>query len=114
MATPSKTTKAKKATTAKAQNTKTAKAKKSTKAKAKLDTKNTKDTVKQTVKSVRNIKYKYPEDIEGPVKRKSWRQMVRNQFKKLELAVAKAEDAKAEKEAKKALQEYREEVLLVP
>lgn len=106
MATPSKTTKAKKATTAKA--------KKSTKAKAKLDTKNTKDTVKQTVKSVRNIKYKYPEDIEGPVKRKSWRQKVRNQFKKLELAVAKAEDAKAEKEAKKALQDYREEVLLVP
>lgn len=85
-----------------------------TKEKAALDTKNVKDTIKMTVESKREIKYKYPEEIEGPEfkdERKTWRQKVRNKMKTLEAAVGKADNpAKAEKE----LKAYRKEVLLVP
>lgn len=127
MATEAKTIEAKKATTAKAQTSNPSKAKaqgKKTKAtkkvktpkvdKAKLDTKNTKDTVKQTVKSTRQIKYKYPDGLEDTLKRKAWRQKTRNTLRSLESAVAKAEDKKDIQAAEKKLAEFRKEVFLVP
>lgn len=91
---------------------------KTTKAKAKvdkkvLDTKNVKTTVKQAVVSQREIKYKYPEELTDQLERKAWRQKVRAKLKSLELGLSRA-TGKEERLAKKALEEFRKEVLLVP
>lgn len=80
-----------------------------------LDLKNVKDTVKTQVTSIREVKWKYPEDITGPLDRKQWRQKQRSHLKSLESAVGKAKDEpKALKKAELALKSFRKEVLMVP
>lgn len=80
-----------------------------------LDTKNIKDTVKQIVQSERDIRYKYPEDIDNQLDRKAWRQKIRNKMRAYERALTKLEAGtkeyiKLEREHKA----YRKEVLMVP
>lgn len=83
-------------------------------AKKVLDTKNLKDTVKTAVVSIRQVKWKYPEDVNGPLDRKAWRGVQRTKLTKMEAAITTAESDKAKKLNEKALAEYRKEVLLVP
>ena len=83
-------------------------------AKKLLDTKNLKDTVKTAVVSIRQVKWKYPADVNGPLDRKAWRGVQRNKLTKMEAAITTAETDKAKKLNEKALAEYRKEVLLVP
>lgn len=90
--------------------------KRPTSKKAKLDDKNKKETVKQTVKSQREIKYKYPSDIDNQLDRKAWRQKVRNtdsQFKARIAKMAKAKDSGAGKEEIK-YKRFRKEHFMVP
>lgn len=79
-----------------------------------LDTKNLKDTVKTAVTSMRQVKWKYPSDINDPLERKAWRGTQRTKMTKLEAAITTAESEKSKKANEKALAEYRKEVLLVP
>lgn len=81
--------------------------------KDKLDSKNVKKTVKQVVESKREIKYNYPEEIKGPLKRKAFRQKARNHVRALERKVNKATGAD-KKKYEKQLASYRQEVFLVP
>ena len=84
------------------------------KAKRELDTKNLKDTVKTAVISQREVKWKYPEDINGPIDRKKWRGQQRDKLTKLTAAVTLAGDDKTKKTAERTLTQFRKEVLLVP
>ena len=84
------------------------------KAKRELDTKNLKDTVKTAVISQREVKWKYPEDINDPLDRKKWRGQQRSQLTKLTAAVTLAGDDKSKKSAERELTKFRKEVLLVP
>lgn len=114
-ATPAKTAKPKTAKTAKTAKPKTATKPKITKEqKVKLDTENTKKTVKMTVESQREIKYKYPEEIIGQLERKSWRRVVRAKLTRLEAAAFENTGTPGEKDALQTLKEYRELVLMVP
>ena len=80
-----------------------------------LDLKNVKDTVKTQVTSIREVKWKYPVDITGPLDRKKWRQDQRRQLTKLESLVGKAKDNPKElKKAEASLKTFRKEVLMVP
>jgi hypothetical protein len=84
--------------------------------KAKLDNKNKKETVKQTVESQRDIKYKYPSDIDNQLDRKSWRQKTRNtdkQFKARLAKMAKTKDSDSSKEEIK-YKRFRKEHFMVP
>jgi hypothetical protein len=83
------------------------------KVKKELDTKNVKDTIRQTVESSREIKYKYPEDCDNTLDKKSFRQQTRNKLKAMESAMLKA-DPKAKAKLEKEYKEYRKKVLLVP
>lgn len=67
----------------------------------------------QKVAKERVVKYKYPEDVKDSLSRKTWRQKVRSKLRQLELAKARIEDqnSKEFKEALKAYNEYRSEVL---
>ena len=83
--------------------------------KADLDSKNIKDTIKQVVESEREIKYKYPEEIDNQLDRKAWRQKVRNTLRAMERNISKAEDGSKEKvKLEREYKAYRKEVLLVP
>ena len=80
-----------------------------------LDTKNIKDTVKQVVESEREIKYKYPEEIDNQLDRKAWRQKTRNKLRTMERAITKSEEGSKEKvKLEREYKAYRKEVLLVP
>jgi hypothetical protein len=67
----------------------------------------------EKVTSNREVKYIYPEGIEDTLQRKKWRQSVRNKLKTLERAYLriKDENSKEYKEAKKAFEIYKSEVL---
>lgn len=67
----------------------------------------------EKVTSNREVKYIYPEGIEDTLQRKKWRQSVRNKLKTLERAYLriKDENSKEYKEAKKAFETYKSEVL---
>lgn len=85
---------------------------KATKAKAKvtkkaLDTKNVKDTAK----SARVLKYKYPKDVTDQMEKKSWRRTTRAKLNSLQKAIDKAEDKKSKATAEKELKAYQELVL---
>lgn len=82
--------------------------------KASVDKKNVKTTKKQIVESEREVKYNYPDDVKGPIDRKSWRQKVRSKLRNLEAALGKAKSNKDKGLASKELKAYQEEVLLVP
>ena len=82
--------------------------------KKELDTKNIKDTVKQVVESEREIKYKYPEEIDNQLDRKTWRQKTRNKLRAFERELAKLEDGKDKVKLNKEYIAFRKEVLLVP
>lgn len=108
---------AKKAKTSKKTSTKATKATKTVKAtnaQQGTDKKAVKNTIKKVVKSTRELKYKYPADMENTVDRKSFRQTARNKMRSLERAIASAENAKEKDALKKELKAYRAEVLLVP
>lgn len=60
----------------------------------------------EEVVSKREVKYIYPEDIKDTLARKKWRQQVRNEIKKLKLAMAEIEDRNS-KEFKKREKEYQ-------
>lgn len=79
-----------------------------------LDTKNIKDTVKQVVESEREIKYKYPAEVDNQLDRKTFRQKVRNKLRSMERELAKVTGEKEKVKQEKALKAYRKEVLLVP
>lgn len=80
-----------------------------------LDTKNLKDTVKTQVTSMRELKWKYPEDITLPLERKEWRSKQRREMNKLEAAVGKNKDNPKElKKAETQLKSFRKQVLMVP
>lgn len=81
---------------------------------ADLDEKNVKDTIKQAVTSIRDVKWKYPEDITGPIERKTWRAKQRRALNSLELKVSKEKDTKEKDKLTKELTKLRKEVLLVP
>jgi hypothetical protein len=105
---------AKKGSTTKATAKKGSTAKKSIKAKkAQTDKKNVKNTIEQVVESNRQIKYKYPEDLTDTVKRKKFRQIVRNKLRKYERELADL-TGKAKVKLNTEYQKYRKEVLLVP
>ncbi len=82
----------------------------------KLDTKNVKSTVKQIVKSKREIKYNYPSEVELPMDRKKWRQAVRNKLRAFERNLTKMRTNKSKGITKVKLEykKYRKLVLLVP
>lgn len=63
----------------------------------------------QEVISHREVKYIYPDDIEDTLSRKAFRQKVRNQLNKLEMAMLKIKDQESKefKKAKKAYNEYK-------
>ena len=105
--------KAKTAKAAKIKGNKPVTRKRSTSKKAKLDDKNKKNTVKQVVKSQREIKYKYPADIDNQLDRKSWRQKVRGKDKGFMLRITKLE-ASAKKKEEIRYKRFRTEHYLVP
>jgi len=82
----------------------------------KLDTKNVKSTVKQIVKSKREIKYKYPTEVELPMDRKQWRQKVRGKLRKFErdITAMRKNKSKGITKVNVAYKKYRKLVLLVP
>lgn len=86
----------------KAQKTPTAKATK----KAKKESLN---NLMEEVISNREVKYLYPADCLDTLSRKKWRQGVRNELRKLELALSRIED-KASKEYKAKEKEYKAKV----
>jgi len=101
-----------KKTTAKASGTTT---KKSTNTRAKkLDKANVKAVVKQVVKSKREIKYKYPEGIEGTLERKAWRQKVRNKNTQFIKKIAKADSETSKKKLGIQMRKFRKEHYMVP
>lgn len=59
----------------------------------------------EEVVSKREVKYIYPADVTDTLARKKWRQQVRNEIKKLKLAMAEIEDRNS-KEFKKREKEY--------
>lgn len=84
--------------------------------KAELDKKNIKETVKMAVESQREIKYKYPEEINNQLDRKTWRQKVRNKLDAFVVTIdkmKKSNDAGLPKKEKE-YQSYRKQVLMVP
>lgn len=114
MSTKAKTQNPAKEAAAKTKSSKTTKAVKVRKPKQKkLDSKNIKKTVKQVVESKREIKYNYPTDIKGPLKRKAFRQKARNHVRSLERQLNKAKGAERKK-LEAELKAYRAEVFLVP
>lgn len=83
-------------------NTKTRKRSKSKK--AILDKNNKKTTVKQTVKSQREIKYRYPTEVDNQLDRKAWRQKTRNTNKQF---LARISKMKAENSSKLGKEEIK-------
>jgi len=61
----------------------------------KLDKKNAKTTVKQVVKSQREIKYKYPTEVDNTLDRKAFRQKVRNEDRAFQRKLSKEKDKAA-------------------
>ena len=59
----------------------------------------------------RVIKYRYPEDINDTLKKKSWRQVTRNKLKSLTMATI-GKEGKELKAANKELADYQAIVLL--
>jgi hypothetical protein len=89
-------------------------AKSKEKLKEELDTKNIKDTVKQVVESTREIRYKYPEEINNQLDRKAWRQKTRNKMQKFESDLLKEKDEKKKGKLNREYLAFRKEVLMVP
>ena len=79
-----------------------------------IDTKNLKDTVKTAVISQREVKWKYPEDVNGPLERKAWRRVKRDAIKSLESKIFNTKEEKDKAKLSKELQALRKEVLMVP
>ena len=61
----------------------------------------------------REVKYIYPDDVTDTLARKKWRQQVRNKLKDLERAWLRIqnENTKESRAAKKALEDYKSQVL---
>lgn len=72
-----------------------------------------KSSIAEEVVSTRDVKYLYPADITDQLARKKWRQAVRNKYHQLEREVFKFQDknSKEYKEAFKAFEDYKAEVL---
>ena len=72
-----------------------------------------KSSIAEEVVSTRDVKYLYPADITDQLARKKWRQAVRNKYHQLEREVFKFQDknSKEYKEAFKAFENYKAEVL---
>ena len=79
--------------------------------KAKDVKKTTKDAVTQKVISHRELKYKYPKGMINTLKRKSFRQQVRNKLRKFERDIAKAK-GQDKVTLKKEFQAYYQETIL--
>lgn len=85
--------------------------------KSELDAKNIKGTIKQAVTSIREVKYKYPEDIlNDKDAKKTFRQKTRNTLQKMENDLAKIADkeSKAFRISNRKLKAFKAEVLLAP
>lgn len=84
--------------------------------KAILDEKNVKTTVKQVVKSQREIKYKYPAEVDNQLDRKGWRQKTRNKDNKFKAKIAKMAKAGNPDLHKEEIKygKFRKEHYLVP
>lgn len=67
----------------------------------------------EEVISNREVKYKYPEDVQDTLSRKSYRQKVRDKINtlKLRLLDIKDQDSKEYKKALKELEDYKKTVL---
>lgn len=67
----------------------------------------------EVVAAHREVKYLYPSDVQDTLSRKQWRQKVRNKLQKLEKVYLriKDENSKEYKEALKAFEEYRSQVM---
>lgn len=93
------------------------KAKKTTKKSAKVTASLVKEqnaAIVEKVVSNREVKYIYPEDIiEDPIKKKRWRQQVRNKLRELERDMNRIKDqnSKEYKTAKKEFENYQKQVL---
>lgn len=76
-------------------------------------TKQQEASIAEKVVSTRDVKYLYPADIQDQLARKKWRQAVRNKYHQLEREVFKFQDknSKEYKEAFKAFENYKAEVL---
>ena len=76
-------------------------------------TKQQEASIAEKVVSTRDVKYLYPADIQDQLARKKWRQAVRNKYHQLEREVFKFQDknSKEYKEAFKAFEDYKAEVL---
>ena len=70
-------------------------------------------SIAEKVVSTRDVKYLYPADIQDQLARKKWRQAVRNKYHALERECYKFQDqnSKEYKEAFKAFEDYKAEVL---
>lgn len=98
-----------------AKESKTSTIKSSKLTKQEVDKANIKNTIKQEVISVRDVKYKYPEDVNDQLKRKKFRQEARNKINKMERYLSKLEKgSKLARRAERDLNSYKKEVLLVP
>lgn len=75
-----------------------------TKVKSKTSKKS--ETKEVMLKTPKEAKYNYPEDMEDPMSKKKWRHEKRNQLKALESALGKIKD-KESKEYKKAEKELK-------
>jgi len=72
-----------------------------------------KQNLLEEVISNREVKYKYPEDVNDTLSRKSWRQRVRDRINTLKLALldVQDQDSKEYKKALKELENYQKQVL---
>jgi hypothetical protein len=94
------------------------KAVKATATKAKVDSANLKSTVTKTVTAQREMKYKYPAELEGDqLKMKKHRAILRNKDAAFNAQIAEATRLKKDAEVKKLENQYkafRKENYLVP
>ncbi|MAO08079.1 MAG: hypothetical protein CL596_05135 [Alteromonas sp.] len=80
-----------------------------------LDQKNIKDTVTKVVETKRELKYDYPNEMKDTLKRKKFRQKVRNKINSFQLHLLKLDEKSKEyKKLDREYKSYRKEVLLVP
>lgn len=108
-----KTTKKAPTTTKKTTGTATITKKKTLTKEAQLDKENIKETVKQIVTTEREVKYKYPEEVNNTLDRKAWRSKVRSKLRQYESKIMKATDEKEKAKLEKSYNAYRKEVLSV-
>ena len=76
-------------------------------------TKQQEASIAEKVVSTRDVKYRYPADIQDQLARKKWRQAVRNKYHALERECYKFQDqnSKEYKEALKVFETFKAEVL---